>query len=371
MSIYRDLFHVPGPGPYLLSHSVGCQPRRTDAYLDEKFLSVWREQGSDGWPSWLNVVDDFCASLAKLLGGDAGEYCPQNNVSAALTALLSGMPRQDGRNILLASAQAFPSIGFAMQAFEPYGFEVELIDAALSPDDADIWLSRIDERVAAVVPMLVHSNSSRISPVATIAERARDVGALTIVDICQASGIVPIDLPELGVDAAVGSCVKWLCGGPGAGFLWLRQPLIADFAPCNTGWFSHSDPFEFDIHNFRYANDARRFWGGTPSIAPFATATAGIETICGIGVSNILAHNRAWIDAVAIGADIPIDMRGRGGTMAITSDDVDAMAAALSGVDCRFDRRGDAIRLSPHAYTKLEEAQAVGIALRGSGARLI
>jgi len=206
---------------------------------------------------------------------------------------------------------------------------------------------------------------------AEIARLARAAGAISVVDACQAVGILPVEPHAWGVDALVGSSVKWLCGGPGAGFLWVRRDLISSFAPLNAGWFSHANPFEFDIRDFRYADDARRFLGGTPAVAPCVLAASGIETIAAIGVPAILAANRALIGQVGEAADTTFDMADRGGTLCLTGDDPDAAEAALRALGCRFDRRGRILRLSFHIWNDADQARSIGAALRAHKLRLV
>jgi len=367
----RALFEVPGPGAYLLSHSVGCLPRAARDRLDAQLLTPWAEQGSDGWPAWLAAIDAFRRAIARLVGGHMADVCPQPSVSAALAAFLSGLRREPGRDILLASAHAFPSIGFAMRQLGRLGYRLELIPEHHDPADPQSWAEAIGPEVAAVVPMHVHSNSGLVSPIVEIARLCRAAGATCIVDVCQAVGILPVEPNPWGVDAIVGSSVKWLCGGPGAAFLWVRPDLVGALEPINVGWFSHADPFAFDIRDFRYADDARRFWGGTPAVAPYVIATAGIETILNIGLDNILVHNRLLIAALAGAADTAFDMRDRGGTLCITSSDVDTVEARLRAEDCRFDRRGAILRLSFHLWNEEGEARRIGSALRGQSVRLV
>ena len=361
---HRDLFEVPGPGPYLLSHSVGCLPRASRQRLKEELLRPWADEGSDGWAAWLAGIDAFRGGVARLIGGEVGEVCPQASVSAALSNILSGLKPEPGRNVLLASAHAFASIGFAMRQLGALGYRLELIPEDRSPVDPQVWADALGPHVAAIVPMHVHSNSGLVSPMAEIAALARAAGAISVVDACQAVGIIPVSPQEWGVDALIGSSVKWLCGGPGAGFLWGRTELIGELEPVNAGWFSHADPFEFDIRDFRYAGDARRFWGGTPAPAPCILAASGIETVLGIGQETILAANRALIAAMEDTADAAFDMAGRGGTLCLTGEDVDAAEAALRAIGCRFDRRGRILRLSFHVWNDADQARAIGLALR-------
>jgi len=367
----RDLFEVPGPGPYLLSHSVGCLPRASRARIASDLLDPWAEQGSEGWPAWLGAIEAFRGAVAGLLGGQIAEICPQPSVSAALGTFLSGLKREPGRNVLLASAHAFPSVGFTMRQLAPLGYRLELIPEDLNPVDPQNWADRLGPHVAAVVPMHVHSNSGLVSPTADIAALARSAGAITVVDACQAIGILPVAPHAWGVDALVGSSVKWLCGGPGAGFLWVRQELIGEIEPVQVGWFSHADPFAFDIRDFRYAADARRFWGGTPAPAPCLLAASGIETVSEIGLDRILTANRALIAEAGEAAGIALDMSKRGGTLCLTGGDVDAAEAALRAIGCRFDRRRDILRLSFHVWNDAAQARAIGRALRGRGLGLV
>ena len=366
-----DLFEVPGPSPYLLSHSVGCLPRASRARLSSDLLDPWAEQGSDGWGIWLTAIDNFRTGVAQLIGAEVAEVCPQPSVSAALTAILSGLKREPGRDVLLASAHAFTTVGFAMRQLAPLGFKLELIPEDRNPVDPQSWADAIGPHVAAIVPMHVHSNSGLVSPMAEIARLARAAGAISVVDACQAVGILPVEPHAWGVDALVGSSVKWLCGGPGAGFLWVRRDLISSFAPLNAGWFSHANPFEFDIRDFRYADDARRFLGGTPAVAPCVLAASGIETIAAIGVPAILAANRALIGQVGEAADTTFDMADRGGTLCLTGDDPDAAEAALRALGCRFDRRGRILRLSFHIWNDADQARSIGAALRAHKLRLV
>ena len=367
----NDLFEVPGPGPYLLSHSVGCLPRASRARIASDLLDPWAEQGSDGWGSWLAAIGAFRGAVAELIGGHVAEVCPQPSVSVALGTFLSGLKREAGRDVLLASAHAFPSVGFTMQQLGVLGYRLELIPEDRNPVDPQSWADKLGPHVAAVVPMHVHSNSGLVSPTAEIAALARSAGAITVVDACQAVGILPVAPRAWGVDALIGSSVKWLCGGPGAGFLWVRHELIQELEPVQVGWFSHADPFAFDIRDFRYADDARRFWGGTPAPAQCVFAASGIETVLGIGQDHVLAANRALIAAAVEAAETEWDMSNRGGTLCLTCDDVDAAEAALRAIGCRFDRRRNILRLSFHVWNDMSQARAIGAALRRRAVRLV
>lgn len=364
-------FHVP-QGHYLLSHSVGCLPVAARMRLEEALFAPWAAAGSDAWPAWLGAIEAFRTALAGLLGGAPAYWCPQPGVSAGVFKLISALPRGE-RRTLLVSRHAFPSIGHALTGLERLGYAVRFVDG--NPTDLASWDRAMDGTVAAAVFMHVHSNSGLISPVSALAAIARARGIFTIADICQSAGIIPLTVGRLGVDAVVGSCVKWLCGGPGAGFLWVDPDGLDRLTPPDRGWFSHEDPFEFAIDDFRYAPDARRFWGGTPSIAPYVLATAGIAVIAAAGVPEILAHNRTLLgrlrDRLSDRWTDGMDMTARGGTVCL---DLGAAASAaerrLRDAGCHVDRRGDTLRLSFHIFNDAADCDAVAECLRSVDAPL-
>ena len=359
-----ELFELPPGGPYLLSHSVGCLPRAARNRLEETLFAPWAAGGGEAWDAWLATLEQFRGGLARLLGGHADEYCPQTNLSSALTKLLMALPAEPGRRVLLAAEASFPSLGFVLGQMARLGYETRWLPASADLGDADVWAAALDEQVAAVLVMHVHSNSGVVSPVAEIAARAREVGAFSVIDVAQSAGVLPIDVAGWGADAVIGSCVKWLCGGPGAGFLWVARERAGMLAPLDVGWFSHATPFAFDIHDFRYAPDARRFWGGTPSVAGYAIATAGLDTLASISVGRVFAHNRRLI--AALRDSVPavwrgrLDPTGRGGTLCLPlRPEEEKLVERLRTAGCRFDRRGDTLRLSLHIYNDLNDVAAV------------
>ena len=359
-------FHVPPGGPYLLAHSVGCLPVAAREALEREVLAPWAE--GEAWPQWLTAIDGFRGGLAGLLGGASADYCPQPNLSAALFALLSALPRRPGRDLIVVSAHSFPSLGFVAGQMTRLGYRFVLLPEDRDPGELASWDEALSETVAAVIVMHVHSNSGVVAPVADIAAIARARGVFSIIDIAQSAGILPIDIPAWGAGAVIGSCVKWLCGGPGAGFLWVDTQKIDALEPLPVGWFSHAEPFAFDIRDFRYAPDARRFWGGTPSVAPYVLATAGIASIAEAGVANVLAHNRALIAHLAASAgerwQSQLDRQGRGGTLCLRPGSaIEAVTGRLSRHGCRFDQRGDTLRLSFHLWSSLEDAVIVADSL--------
>jgi selenocysteine lyase/cysteine desulfurase len=359
--MHRDQFHMPGPGPYALTHSVGCLPKLSVDALHKSFLQPWQLKGGDAWDSWLWAVESFRESLAALLGGNAADYCPQSNLSSGLAKLLPALPQSKGRAVVLAAEDTFPSLAFVLQRAGRTGFDTRLIPRAHDPSSVTTWADALTCDVAAALVTHAHSNTGLVAPVAKIAALCRERGIHCIVDVAQSAGILPLSVDEFGADVILGSCVKWLCGGPGAGFMWIRQGLVGQLAPADVGWFSHADPFEFDVNSFKYAADARRFWGGTPSVAPFALAAESIRLITGIGIDVVRSHNLALMEAFR--AELPAHWRGRidlsriGGTICLGVEDAQsAVVRALRANAVRVDYRGAVTRLSFHIYNTAAEA---------------
>ena len=269
-----DVF-VEHEGIYLLSHSIGLPARGArDAAAD--YFEVWESDTSQAWPQWLGAIDGFREALSRLIGGQPASICPQSNVSSALSKMLGALRQSFDAPTILLTEDAFPSLGYVC---EHAGYVVRYIAADLDATDPAVWKSALSADVDIVLITHVHSNTGEQIPVADIAGIARRQGVLSIVDVAQSVGVLPVDVGAWDVDVVVGSCVKWLSGGPGAGWLWVRPDLIERCTPVDVGWFSHDDPFEFDIHDFRYAGDALRFWGGTPTVLPFVIARHSIDAI--------------------------------------------------------------------------------------------
>ena len=365
-------FLVPAGGPYLLTHSVGCLPRVAREALDVHFLQPWAGLGGNAWPHWLSQIEEFRAALARLFGGAPGEYCPQTNLSSGLSKLLLALPASAANpRTLLASEDSFPSLGFVLQKAARLGFETRLIPRTQLPDDVDTWSQALTPDVRVALVTHVHSNTGRVAPVAEIAQLCRERGILCVVDAAQSAGILPLNFSSVGADVVLGSCIKWLCGGPGAGYLWIRPELIQRLEPADVGWFSHEDPFEMDIHSFRYAEDARRFWGGTPSVAPFVIAAAALRHLHALGVAEIHAHNRRLVEtfkqALSIAWRSRMPAWRMGGTLCIPlGEEFDTVTQSLREGGVQFDTRGDVARLSFHACNTDDDALRVARAWQGA-----
>ncbi|GIU11235.1 MULTISPECIES: aminotransferase class V-fold PLP-dependent enzyme [unclassified Shewanella] len=354
-------------GSYLLSHSVGRPLKSAEQVFSKQFFAPWQDSNVEPWQQWLKVIDLFCFNLAKLFNGRIEEFCPQVNLSSALTKLVMSLDELNDKfgaknPVVLMSELDFPSMGFALKKALPQGCELRFIPKTLDITDAAVWQSYIRSDVDLVFISHVYSNTGQLAPLNEIVEAAKSKAALTLIDVAQSAGIVPLDLGHLQPDFMIGSSVKWLCGGPGAAYLWVNTKHIERCQPKDVGWFSHENPFEFDIHDFRYHPTALKFWGGTPSIAPYAIAAQSIGYFADIGSDKLRGHNQALIDiATEQLAEVfvsPMQESRRSGTMILDfGTKQQKVLEALQQANVNVDLRSEGIRVSPHIYNDMADIE--------------
>jgi selenocysteine lyase/cysteine desulfurase len=253
-------------------------------------------------------------------------------------------------------------LGFVLQAAAKLEFEPFFVPRGSASEDLDVWRRALDDRAQMALVTHAFSNRSARLPVADITALARECGVVTVVDVTQTAGVVPINVAEWSADYLVGSCVKYLCGGPGAGYCWVSNEALAQADPIDTGWFSHANPFAFDIHDYRPAADALRFWGGTPSIAPFVLAAGALELLLQCSIPAIHAHNQQLISRLhdRVPAHVIRSARSaqaRGNTVLLQVRDEAQARAALREAEVLADARDGCIRVAPHLYNDAEDIE--------------
>jgi len=356
---------VEQQGIYLLSHSVGLPMKTAKSIADEGFWQPWARGDESIWNHWLAEIERFRGQLGALLNSDASQFCPQTTISSAVNNIIFSLTPSRHKNVILMSEEDFPSVAYALQQSQSLGYQMRYIPAGLNLNDLDVWEQYLLDDVALVLVTQVQSNNGVQLPIGPITAMAAQRSIRSLVDIAQAIGIISIDIQQWSADFIVGSCVKWLSGGPGAAFLWVSPDTIEHCKPQNIGWFSHEDPFEFDIHNFRYAKDTLRFWGGTPSVYPFLVATASLEFVSKVGVQQIRQHNLKMCDRIIqILSDdelvSPLDANCRSGTLIIHfGKKHDQIIQRLQGKGVCFDNRSKGIRMSPHIYNSEAQIDAL------------
>lgn len=363
--IISDYFEKP-EGIYALSHSVGPMTIASKLALSEHYLTPWSRQGGDAWPHWLGQIDEFCASIGHVINALPDEICPQINLASGFYSFITAIRKLKDhahQNTILMHEDAFASMGFVVKGLAKT-FNLKLVLVSGPANNTDVWQKAFeDNKVIACLITHVHSNTSFKSDVATICALAKQFNAFACVDIAQSVGIVPVDVKQWQADAVFGSCVKWLCGGPGAGFMYIRNDLVAALEPDPIGWFSHQNPFEFDINEYTPATSAKRFWGGTPSIAPYVIANASISTLLGIGLGTLQAHNLALksnlvshLSSHTVFDDLKSHYQSLGGSLCIEAPNEATTRQQLVSKQVKFDERNSIFRISMHGVNTIDEA---------------
>lgn len=361
---WRPEFPIVDTCTYLVSHSLGAMPRGAAASVQE-FLDAWNRRGVRAWAEgWWDAGRETGNLLAPLIGVRPGTITMHQNVSV-IQGIIASCYRFDGRRRkIVISELDFPTNLYLYEGFRRYGADVVCVR---SDDSVRLQLERfldaIDETTALVPISLVLFKSAFIVDAAAIVEKAHRVGARVVLDTYQAAGTLPMNLEALGVDFAVGGSVKWLCGGPGAGYLYVRPDLVRELEPGLVGWAAHAEPFAFEAAPIRYADDARRFQSGTPNVPALYAARAGYRIVAEVGVEAIreksLRLTRLLIDLArerGYRVNTPTSDAERGGSVIVDIPNGAAAADELIRREVIVDYRpGAGIRIAPHFYNTEEE----------------
>jgi kynureninase len=365
---WRLEFPILGKTVYLISHSLGAMPRDTFKLLNE-YGEMWATRGVRAWAEgWWDMPVTTGNEVARIIGADPQTVVMHQNVSICQSLILSCFEPTPKRNKIVYSELNFPSV---MYVYEAHARNNKLRIQTVPSDDGitislDRFLEAIDEETLLVPFSHVLFKSGFLQNAKAITERAHEVGAMVVLDAYQSAGTVPFNVKELNVDFATGGSVKWLCGGPGAGYLYVRPDLHQQLTPKTTGWMAHEEPFAFETE-LRYAPDIRRFLHGSPAIPALYAARSGFDIINQIGVQRIREKSTRQTEllirlAEEAGFNVtsPKDPADRGGTITIGHPDAAAITSELIKREFIVDYRpGAGVRISPHFYNTDEELELV------------
>ncbi len=365
---WRQEFPILGSTVYLISHSLGAMPRETFTRLTN-YAETWATRGVRAWAEgWWDMPVTVGNEVARIIGAEPDSVVMHQNVSICQSLILSCFEPTPKRNKIVYSELNFPSV---MYVYEAHARDGRLRIETVASDDGitiplDRFLEAIDEETLLVPFSHVLFKSGFLQNAKAITERAHEVGAMVVLDAYQSAGTVPFNVKELGVDFATGGSVKWLCGGPGAGYLYVRPDLQEQLQPKTTGWMAHEEPFAFETE-LRYAPDIRRFLHGSPAIPALYAAQSGYRIINEIGLDRIRAKSvRQTERLIALAEEAgfkvtsPKNSDDRGGTITIGHDDASAITRELIRREFIVDYRpGAGVRISPHFYTSDEELELV------------
>ncbi|MBS1961986.1 MAG: aminotransferase class V-fold PLP-dependent enzyme [Bdellovibrionales bacterium] len=363
---FRERFPILESKTYLASHSLGAVPRETAASLD-RYYREWAERGILAWDEgWWKILSTFGNRIADILHAPRGSVVPMENVTRGFAAVASSLDwstKSGGKSrnkIVLTSLEFITSYPFWQGWAEMVGariVQVESDDGIGVPTEK--LLAAIDDETLLVATSHVYFRSGAIQDLRAVARHAHAKGAYVLGDGYQAAGIVPMNLRDLELDFYVGGSHKWLCGGPGAGFLYVCDGVANKLRPKYSGWFGIANPFEYDpATRFAPAEGAMRFMAGTPAVPALYAAIEGVSTVAELGLEKIRAHSITLTKSIVEEADArkfavktPRDPHARSGMVCIDFPQAKVATEALVRAGVIVDYRPNCgIRVSPHFY---------------------
>ncbi len=386
---WREEFPTLATTLHFASHMLGAMPRGAEEAL-RHYAETWRTRGIRAWEEeWFTLPLETADELAAILGAEPGTVTMFENVTTAQAVALSAIEFRPGRDRFVCTAEDFPSVLYLYEGLARRGARIERVAARPDPETGttrggprhvavEDVVAAIDPCTAVVALSHVLFRTAEALDLAPVVRRAHEVGALVMVDAYQSVGTVPVDVTALDLDLVTGGSVKWLCGGPGAGWLYASPKVRGRLEPAITGWFAHENPFSFDTGPTRRDAGPRRFYTGTTGIPSYAAARPGYRIVRAIGVGAIRAKSLrltqrmiALADEHGFGVVSPRDPARRGGTVCLDVPRADEVCHALLERDVLLDHRpGVGLRLAPHFYTRDDEVDEVMRRVRDEVRRL-
>lgn len=361
---WRGQFPILETTTYMISNSLGAMPRAVYDRVHD-YAESWATRGVRAWEEgWWDMAVSVGDKVGAIIGAGPGEISLHQNVTITQAVISSCFDFSKPRNKVVLVDLEFPSIVYFYMERRRRGARVEMLK---SEDGIHIPLERvlaaIDETTLLVPISYVLFRSATIIDARAIIERAHKVGAYVILDCFQAAGTVPVNVRELKTDFAVGGVLKWLCGGPGIAYLYVRPDLRAKFSPSLTGWLAHQRPFDFEIGEIDPREDSFRFLNGTPQIPALYACQPGLEIIHKVGLDRIREKSMRQTERLVAGAlqrgwrvNSPRDSAERAGTVSVDCPHAREVKNELIARNVMVDfRPGAGVRLSPHFYNRDEE----------------
>ncbi|MGZ4827631.1 MAG: aminotransferase class V-fold PLP-dependent enzyme [Terriglobales bacterium] len=362
---YRSQFPILDETTYLISNSLGAMPRAVYDSMHE-YADSWAHRGVRAWEEkWWMLAAEVGDDIGAIMNAPAGTVSVHQNVTFCQAIVASCFDFSGKRNKIVFSDLNFPSVMYFWNAQRRRGARVEMVPTDGIHVPLDRMLSAIDEQTLLVPISHVIFRSAYINDAKAIIDRAHQVGALVVLDTFQSLGTVPVDVQALNADFVCGGVLKWLCGGPGVAYLYVRPDLASNLQPTLTGWIAHEQPFAFQVGEQRYSSGQYRFMNGTQNTPALYAAQPGTRIIREVGVDKIraksvrqtaklieLAEKRGWR------VNTPRAPERRGGTVSIDMPFAQEVCAELIKRNILVDYRPNAgVRMSPHFYTKDEELE--------------
>ena len=367
----RSEFPTLASKTYLSSCSLCLLSNRVrDAVT--RYMDLWTEYGASAWvPGWLEEIGAVRRGFAAVINADPDEVAVMPSISSCLAAISSSLDLSEGDQVVTSELD-FPTIAQAFLARARTGVETRILRSA---DRVKIELeqfeSAIGERTAIVATSRVYFTSGYIQDVASIASIAHKKGRLLLIDDYQATGQVPIDVKATDVDVLVSGGLKWLLGGPGIAYMYVRRDLVPRLSPTVAGWFGNRDQFSFNPHEMVFREDAGRFETGTPSVAAIYSGAEGLRIVNELSpeairerTSEIASHLVARLREEGFRLRAPVDPERHASITMVGVEDPQAVVGELAKRNIIVDARPGAVRISPYFYNTLEDVETAVEALK-------
>jgi len=352
---YRNEFPLVQQKTYLNSCSIGAVSLRSLSGLPE-FL-MWNQ-----WERWLDALDRARRQFAALIGAHPHEIALTVNVSAALSSIASALDYSSRPRVVMSDLE-FPTMQYQWLVKERLGVQCQIVH---SPDHVsvppELFADACDERTAILATSRAYYTSGALQDVGHLAEIAHRQGAYLLIDDYQATGQVPLDVRAHNVDVLVSGSLKWLLGGPGLAFMYVREELLPALSPTIAGWFAHAEQFQFLEQTFTFRADARRFEMGTPAMASVYAALGGMEMIQEIGIQAIAERTRFLVE------DLLARIKDQGWRVRVASRPAQRSAIVMLEVagawevanelrahNILVDSYDGLLRIAPYFYNTVEE----------------
>ena len=362
LATYRGEFPIFRDSVYLNTCSLGALGERSRRKVAE-FLDIWQSRAAAAWYDvWWEALTDLRARYGRVVNAAPGEIALAPSISVALSAIAESIDYRRRPKVVITSLD-FPTVAYQWLAKARAGVELVIVE---SPDRVSVPVDAIaravDDRTALVVTSHVYFTSGAIQDIKRVAAAAHEHGALCLIDAYQSVGQIPVDVRDAGVDALVAGGLKWLLGGPGIVFLYMREAVARRLEPAISGWFGQRDQFAFDPRTLTFHDDTRRFELGTPSLAAVYAQLGGLEYIEEIGISAIREATAALTEdliararAAGFHPKIAAEPQQRSAIVMIPMPDPAGSVRHLAAGGIIADSRPGHVRLSPFFYNSQDD----------------